>query len=264
MTPLTDGDMLLYEVCFGAQFRGDDGELVLPPFSSVIDLLEDKINYIYDETWADEEPILYLTGSDTIKKFKPEYSAEALNFRIDKAVSKVYKGNRKLEKPFHYNNLLLYMLNHCNVKIAWGMEADDMICIDHLADPDNTLRCTRDKDFRGSPGALYGWACGKQPGFPTQIITEEEANKFFFSQMVTGDTVDNIPGLPGCGPAAAKKALADCTSWEELRDATLSLYNARGFDEGYFIEQGNLLWMSRKYNSDGSPQLFEEVYNGKT
>lgn len=258
MKALIDADILLYEVGFGVVFKDDAGEKVISNFDSVINLLEEKILTIQEEVWADEPPRLYLTGSNSIKKFLPKSIAEPLNFRVDVAVSKPYKGNRTQEKPFHYYNTILYILNHYDAKVAWGMEADDLICIDHLEDQGGTIRCTRDKDFKGSPGNLYGWACNRQAGFGPKDIGPEEASRFFYTQMITGDSTDNIPGLPGCGPAAAKKALEGVASVEDMKEAVKTMYKSKGFGKEYFLEQADLLWMCRECNSDGTPKRYSQ------
>ena len=257
-------DMMLYEVCFICQMKGEDGVPVIRSFDSVLEVLEGKLDLIYEETWADEEPLLYLTGSNFIKKAFPRYKDMPINFREEVAVTKPYKGNRKKnEKPFHYENLTVHAIQHLNVKIAWGMEADDLICADHLADKDNTIRCTRDKDFKGSPGWLYGWETTRQSPFPSTDIDVDTADKFFFTQMLTGDTTDNIPGLPRVGEKTARDILDGVNGWDDLMSAVKKVYKDKGFGRDYFVEQGNLLWMSRELHEDGSPVIFEEVLCGK-
>lgn len=262
MRPLVDFDMLLYEISFINQMKNEAGVPVIRSFDSVLSCLEGKLECIYNETWADEEPVLYITGSNAIKKAFKGYDDHPINFREGIAVTKKYKGDRNQPKPFHYMNLLVYAVAHLNPKIAWGMEADDLICADHLKDKENTIRCTRDKDFRGSPGWLYGWETTRQAPFPVTDIDVESADKFFFKQMLTGDSVDSIPGLPGIGPKRADDLLDDVEGWGDLLEATKQAYKDRGFGKKYFIEQGNLLWMSRSLHEDGSPVIFEEVMRG--
>ena len=68
---------------------------------------------------------------------------------------------------------------------------------------------------------------------------------FFYSQMLTGDSVDNIPGLRGCGPAKAYKVLKDCKNEQDLFEAVQWEYEAQLKDDWqeYMLEQGQLLWM---------------------
>jgi len=69
--------------------------------------------------------------------------------------------------------------------------------------------------------------------------------KFFYSQLLTGDTVDNYPGLPGCGSTKAYNTLDDCISEWELYKAVRSLYHEhyRKDADLQLLEQGQLAWM---------------------
>lgn len=48
--------------------------------------------------------------------------------------------------------------------------------------------------------------------------------KFFYSQLITGDTVDNYKGIAGLGATAAYNALNHLNTEKELYDAVLGLY----------------------------------------
>src|SRR3546814_9056731 len=126
----------------------------------------------------------------------------------------------------------------CNCVVTEGMEADDKICIDQYADilehqygEMNVISCSRDKDLRINPGLHYRWECGKQladgPTFVTELGHLELSSgtskklrgsglKFFYAQLITGDTVDNISGLPKHGPVRAFNELSECGTEEEL------------------------------------------------
>ena len=82
---------------------------------------------------------------------------------------------------------------------------------------------------------------------------------FFFSQCLTGDSVDSIPGLEGCGPVKAFNTLGGCGSIQEAYKALLEAYRAVYEDnaEMELLDQGRLLWMTRKLHPDGSPVLWE-------
>jgi DNA polymerase-1 len=70
-------------------------------------------------------------------------------------------------------------------------------------------------------------------------------HKWFWSQLVTGDTADFIPGLPGQGSKAAEKLLAGTKSNQDAYEAVSGLYKARvgaGW-ASYLVEQAGLLWM---------------------
>lgn len=65
-----------------------------------------------------------------------------------------------------------------------------------------TTLCSPDKDLKQVPGEFYDF--GKKIG---GHITKAEAEKCLWTQVLTGDTTDNIKGLPGIGPKKAEKIL---------------------------------------------------------
>jgi 5'-3' exonuclease len=182
------------------------------------------------------------------------------NFRYEVAVTKPYKGTRKNPKPFHFYNIMVYLLAEYDTRVARkGVEADDAMCI-HQTSKEDTIICSRDKDLRMCPGWHYTWECGLQraigPHFTDEIGTLYKNTKgevigyglkFFFYQMLVGDSADNIPGLPRAGKAAAFTALADLTTEDELFAAVTTMYKEK-LGEGagpYFREQADLLWMQQ-------------------
>lgn len=297
MKCLIDADILSYEISScGQYYEPEDVKretLIIRDFDSVANLLDQKIKEIVAECNSDEEPTLYLTGDEKllyhvnrmrvrdgeeVKTFKP-------NFRVGIAQAKPYKGNRKQDKPFHFHNLRAYMLSQYDCIVTEGMEADDLICID-LYGSGNTLKncftiaCTRDKDLRMCTGWHYGWKCGKQEQFgPTFIgvignleLTQGNPKKlrgtglkFFYSQLLTGDTVDNIGGLPKHGPVRAFNELSECTTEEELYSKVKELYRrVYAKDWGRNLkEQCDLLWMVRELNDDGSLKFYEPPTKGE-
>lgn len=234
--------------------------------------------------WATEPPTLYLTYDKSIHKIvnrkkkllgeetKAKYDP---NFRDKVAVKKEYKGGRKeSSKPYHFNNLTAYILNNYKCVFQEGLEADDLLCIEQckrIKELD-TIICTRDKDLRMCPGMHYGWACGKQPAFGPKLVDDigeialvkngKEVKgtglKFFYSQLITGDKVDSIPGLPRGGPVLAYSTLSELTTEEEMFNAVLGLYEGRCGDTHRedMLEQAYLLWMVRELYEDGSPVMW--------
>lgn len=278
MKPLIDSDVLRYEIGYCAHYKDDDGEPKIRDFDFVAGLLDAKVELICEMVMATKKPVLYLTGDAKLykrmkregykvpKKFKP-------NFREKVAISKPYKGTRKSEKPFHFDNLTAYLLANYKVKVAWGMEADDLMSIDQVASKKDTVICSRDKDLKITQGWHFSWECGKQPQWGPEEVDEigeiELTSKgikgtglsFFYSQMLTGDTVDNIGGCKGVGPAGAFKALEGCSTEAELYSAVAELYEAKyGEDwKTYYKEQANLLWMVQELDIHGKP-VFHKPY----
>jgi 5'-3' exonuclease len=151
-----------------------------------------------------------------------------------------------------------------------GLEADDLLAIEQSS-RDDTIICTRDKDLRMVEGMHFGWECGLQPQFGPRYVSNigtlelvngkkivGEGLLFFYSQIITGDSVDTIPGLPRGGPAMAYKSLHGLTDEQEMFDAVSSLYQGK-FPETWeeeLLEQARLLWMVRELK-DNEPVMWE-------
>lgn len=274
MKALLDFDVLAYEVGFGSQFKTEDGEVVARDLEDAILLLEHKINLIEEAVGSTEPSVLYLTGDERIRRHENrtrKRNGDPLlpykeNFRIGMAKTVPYK-DRPSTKPIHFHNLRSHALNNYQTKVAWGMEADDMLGVDCLKDPDRLVVCTRDKDLHMLPCTVYGWEVHNQPEYGpvrhTEPGTLDKKGKStgwfqFYSQLITGDSVDTIPGLPRCGPAKAFSVLEGCETEQEMYDRVKSLYQEKvgeGWQE-YMQEQANLLYMVRELNEDGSPVLY--------
>jgi 5'-3' exonuclease len=262
MKALIDGDILRYEVGYAAEtgWRNITEREEVPPFDYVEDLLLYRISIILSQTHADDY-CLYLT--------------EGRTFRYDLAKKRPYKGNRVDKKPWHFYNLTAYMKNGLPCEIVTGIEADDAMAIDGCSDL-NTIICSRDKDLKQIPCWGYSWELGKSPGFGPQLIdpigdiTLSENHKtvkgtgfkFFCAQMLMGDKVDNIPGIVGLGPVAVMDRLESKGNTGLLIETVITEYQKCYGEEWEeeMIEQGNLLWIVRELNRDGSPKIWENVY----
>jgi len=80
------------------------------------------------------------------------------------------------------------------------------------------------------------------------------ADRNFWKQMLTGDTVDNIPGCPGIGPSKAEKALGTLSPFE-MYPVVRAYYVLSYGDEAdeKLLEQGRLLWIRRKKDEFWNP-----------
>ena len=276
-TALIDGDILLHEIGWGGQFVDpNSGEEVILKYERVGEILDKKIELILDETEA-EEPLIFLSSSERINKMASRAGYECTyvpNFRYDIAVTKPYKGTRNNPKPYHFYNIVAHLLSQYPIVMSEdGYEADDMMGM-YQCSHEDTIICSRDKDLRITPGWHYSWECGKQAsvgpvetdkigwlelvekksvsGTTGKITKTKELKgyglKFFFSQMLTGDTADNIPGLKGVGVAAAYKVLDDLHTEKDLYMCVKNLYKeimGEGARE-FFLEQSKLLWIAQQ------------------
>ena len=98
-----------------------------------------------------------------------------------------------------------------------GWEADDQVSIDSRAYFSPVI-ATIDKDLDQIPGRHYDYL---KKTFYT--VDEEEAMWMFYRQILSGDNVDNIPGLPRVGMKTAQKWLEEWhEDWaEEAGDADI-------------------------------------------
>lgn len=274
MKPLIDSDVCRYEVGFASEVAWQQPGY--PPFDFVAHMLDERIRNICAVVGATEAPTLYLTGKS--------------NFRFDIAKRTPYKV-RKNNKPWHFKNITAYMQVMYDTIVSDGMEADDIMAIhqtlgeslyrnrhegenvDERKEVVRTIICTRDKDLRAVPGWHYGWELGNQPSFGPMEVTgfgevklssdrksiKGFGEKFFWSQCLTGDRVDSIPGVDGMGPVGAFEIIDKPTTTQEAFEAVLGAYRAVYGDvaEVELLEQGRLLHMTRELHEDGSPVLWE-------
>jgi hypothetical protein len=255
---LIDGDIIRYEVGFGAETMAKSMGSALPSWDMVDAFLEARLSEILAATKATSYQL---------------YMTEGKTFRFALAQSRPYKGQRVEKKPWHFANMTAHMANVLGAQVVQHVEADDQLAIDHLASGGTTVLCSRDKDLRQVPGLFYSWELGHQPSFGPVLIdslgslTLKDGKSpkltgtgymFFCAQMLMGDPTDNIPGLPGYGPVAAYELLKDCQTREACAGVVEDEYNLEGHDYDYFLEQGRLCWITRRLHPDGSPVLWEK------
>ena len=158
-------------------------------------------------------------------KYKP-------NFRY--TIDPNYKANRP-ETPDFIKEWRTTI--HETFKNTWGfqavdgMEADDAVSIavkKYKNNYDEIFVATFDKDLKTIPDITFY----NMKKHTTEVITKDMANKYFYTQVLTGDATDNITGLKGIGPAKAKKILQNYTFAYSLFRATAYAYKQNA-DEVY-------------------------------
>jgi hypothetical protein len=226
-----DGDVVAYAV--GFKSNDDTLEEALAAARASLQVI---INACGDEG------IVYLTDSGS-------------NFRIAEACEAFpYKGHRKdAEKPVHLEAIRQYMIDEFDAQLQVGQEADDALAIGAVQHGHGIA--TIDKDLDGVPGWHYNW--NKNTIYH---VTEEEADRFFYTQMLTGDATDNIPGLKKrtgkVATAKIKAGLADLTTPAEMYAYVKEAYmnavkvTVMSSDESdvsrWLLSQGRCLWMRRE------------------
>lgn len=154
--------------------------------------------------WKEDDQTLFFSGKR--------------NFR--KEIFPSYKANRKGPKPEHLADVTKHAVDHWNTVVCQGYEADDGICMAaYERGLDNVVIVSADKDFRQIPCEIFSTY-----SLTTVHPTEEEADYNFWMQALTGDSVDNIKGIPGIGPKKAEKILSNCPSGWSLGMAVAEAY----------------------------------------
>ena len=225
---LVDADILCYRVA--AAGENDHESSVLESMATVVEdlMLFDLVN--------SESFEFFLTGKN--------------NFRYDIAKTAPYKGNRKdVKKPRHLPLMREYMINAYGASVSEGQEADDDIAIRATELGTDCVIVSIDKDFLQVPGWHYNFV--KRT---TVAVSEEEALRNFYTQVLVGDSADNIKGAPGIGKAKAAKLLADLKTEQELYQCCVE---AMGADR--VLEDARLLWLRRKPNQIWEPPNAKEV-----
>ena len=242
MKALIDGDIVVYRCGFAAQskiynlsiptYQGD-----IPKFKykkdmtawlkekgrekseydvtvdTVIEPVENALNNVktvlseikafLSNRFGDVEMEVFLSGST--------------NFRDDLATIKVYKGNRDpLHKPHWYDEIKEYMKTVWQAEEVNNIEADDI-----LANLQTTTTCivSTDKDLDQIAGWHYNWV--KDSLYEVSI---DQAIHSKYIQILTGDSTDNIEGIPGVGPVGAEKRLEWCSTVDDYEQAVKEEY----------------------------------------
>lgn len=126
-----------------------------------------------------------------------------------------YKANRPDRKPEHDAAIRDYMANKYPVQCAEDLEADDFISIraaECRAAGQLPIIATIDKDMDQIPGLHYDFVKDEE-----YEIDDDYADYVLEIQTISGDSTDNIPGLPGMGTKRAISALEQGDAWDAYK-----------------------------------------------
>lgn len=227
MIALLDADILTYQIGFGSE---DDEEsyAVTTLDGFICDLMLFDLPDVFE--WE-----YYLTGKD---KKHP-------NFREALAVTVPYKGNRgKSNPPKHLKALRQRLIDYWQATVSVGEEADDLLSKRMTELGDDCIVITIDKDLDTVQGWHYNFR--KEERY---YVTEDEAMYNFYTQLLTGDRVDNIKGVANVGPVKAVKILEGLTTAKQMWDACVEAHGS--YDRA--LEDARLLHMRRKDNEIWEP-----------
>ncbi len=129
-----------------------------------------------------------------------------------------YKANRPDRRPEHDKAIRDYMWKKYTVQMKDDLEADDLISMAATTcreAGEEYVVCSIDKDLKQIGGYFYDFVKDE-----LEDINETQSNSLLEHQKITGDSVDNIPGLSGWGKAKAAKWLSSPahTAWDAYQD----------------------------------------------
>jgi DNA polymerase I len=168
------------------------------------------------------------------------------NFRYK--VLPTYKHNRDDSKrPELWAIIKEHLKNTHPFLIMDTLEADDVLGILGSKDPDKYIVASLDKDLRTVPCTLFNWDKDTTP----KLISLEDADRWFYTQVLMGDAVDGYKGIPGVGIKKAEKildqAIVDGVSeWE----AIVKAYSEKGLSEEDALQQARVARILRVEDYD--------------
>jgi len=197
MKAILDGDIIAYRLAFRAEAEG----------------LEDI------ELWA-EHAISSWTPPNVTEVLLAFSCPRSKNFR--RKIWELYKAHRDTgsHAPDCRLEVEQIVKNVCYKFVVGNqIEADDFMGIAASSPSRGCIAVTIDKDLRSVPG--WHWNPDKEA--EPVLVSEEEADRNFHLQWLTGDTTDNIPGIWKMGPAKAAKII-DSVSVSNRTAAVLATY----------------------------------------
>ncbi len=247
MKILIDGDILCYQAASpsaiwrsgniyfkGKPVEGDAVRVLSDPAKQTI---QNQLKSMVKEIVDNIEERFTVTGVEIYLK------GDGSNYRTAFCNEVKYKENRG-EKPrlLEYARQVLSKISQTTY--ADDQEADDLLGIRQCELGQNSIIVSKDKDLLTIPGFNYN-------PYHRRIfnIPEEDADRNFYSQILTGDRADNIPGIYGIGPVKAAKLLKDARTPKSMLKIVLQAYEASGLGKYEALnsvdERGKLLRIRR-------------------
>ena len=236
ITLLIDGDIVVYQVCFGKEQDTRWSEDLHILHSSFEDCKEGAINFI---NYLKDK----LKATDIILSFSPSRC-----FRND--LNDGYKENRgDTRKPLALPRLRKWMTEEYTTVEVDNIECDDALGIMATGDKikGRKIICSKDKDFMQIPGEYYNTLHQE-----LRKISVEEADLYFYRQTLIGDAVDNYPGCPGYGPKTAEKVITKGMTEKEMWEAVVSAYKSKKLTENDALLQARMARILRAEDYDST------------
>jgi DNA polymerase-1 len=223
-----DGDIVAYQQSFLAEQATDWGNDFWTLHADVREAKK-RVDVFIEEL------------KDTLKADKVVIAVSSTkNFRKD--IHPQYKEHRKkMRKPVALGEVREHLIYFHKAVHLPNIEADDVLSI--MASEDGGIIVSLDKDFKSVPGKYYNWNKHEDG---VLNISEEDADRAFMMQTLTGDIADNYQGCPGIGPKTAEKLLDKLTHIDAMWEAVKTAYKKAGFGETEALTQARLARILRK------------------
>ena len=241
MQALIDGDLVAFRCAASCEKQG----VVVEDFGIACARADNLIMNIEDSVEASGNQI-FLSGGQ--------------NFR--KTIYPRYKANRdNQERPVYLEPLREWLVTEWGAKVTDGIEADDAMGI---AQTDETIICSLDKDMLQVPGHHFQWeiqgtsSTGKKwlKEANHVFVSPEQGLRNFYWQMVMGDVADNVPGFDGKMRQKVPKfmdghyeLMQTLETEQELFEYVYALYTNSNTPTQQMLLNGACLWIQR-YEGD--------------
>lgn len=233
---LIDGDILVYRIGFTSE-DVDEGIAIWR--------LDQLINSICS----------FINPKDEVKIFLSE--TERTNFRY--SISDTYKKSRRNKpQPYHFYSLREHLFDNWQAICDPGQEADDGLGIcqtSSMKEGKATVIASVDKDLLQIRGWHYNFV--KET---LREVSETEATRWFYLQVLGGDSSDDVRGVPKIGEKRALRLLEGCETEEEMWNTTKQTYE-KAFGKEKAMEEllrnGKLLRIRRYPDEIWSPNILD-------
>lgn len=161
------------------------------------------------------------------------------NFRY--AIYPQYKANRrKQRRPAGFSAMKDWARKTWVSQSFPRIEGDDVVGI--MADREDII-VSRDKDLRTIPGMHL-------VGDELLTVSKEDANRAFYTQVLTGDSTDGYPGCPKVGPKKAAQLLEGCKTDIQFWLEVVNAYEEAGSDQDTAIQMARCARILRRGEYD--------------
>lgn len=271
---IIDGDVLCYQACkprWEKKARIQDGVSYIPLDSNgkriALEWTKEEDRYYLEESWENLQQDLNRLVD---KVYCDEYLMAVKGFQnYRNFLYPEYKLNRHADpnKQNHFVPVLRQLAVAQELAVpSDGREADDLMRIwaeQCRAIEQDYIICSIDKDLKCIPGRHYLM-------HKDEIIeiSEHEALRHYYEQLLKGDPTDNIPGVPRVGEVKARKILESATTEQEFQERVVEQYLiAYGEDDWkhYLLSNGKMIYLQKHvhdYFSINSWPIVQELFGG--